>query len=94
MRKTIKKPLTDKAKELILSKLSKMADGDEEKIAILNQSIENSWQGVFPLKNQQRQTEAEPQIDYEEKRRREREACKRRDAENAALMAEQMGWNK
>lgn len=94
MRKAIKKPLTNRAGELILSKLEKMAETDEEKIAILNQSIENSWQGVFPLKNQHRQAEAEPQIDYEEKRRREREACNRRDAENAALMAEQMGWNK
>lgn len=94
MRKAIKKPLTNRAGELILSKLEKMAETDEEKIAILNQSVENSLQVVFPLKNQQRQAEAEPQIDYEEKRQREREACKRRDAENAALMAEQMGWNK
>ena len=44
--------------------------------------------------NQPDMAEAEPQIDYEEKRKREREACNRRDAENAALMAEQMGWNK
>ena len=44
--------------------------------------------------NQPDMAEEDTQIDYEEKRRREREACKRRDAENAALMAEQMGWNK
>lgn len=51
MRKKIKKPMTDKAKELILAKLNKMASSESEKIAILNQSIMNSWQGVFPLKD-------------------------------------------
>lgn len=49
MRNKIKKPLTDKAKELIKSKLSKLTNTEKEKILILEQSIENSWQGVFPL---------------------------------------------
>lgn len=51
MRNKIKKPLTEKAKELILNKLEKMSSNEENKIKILEQSIENSWQGVFPLKN-------------------------------------------
>lgn len=53
MRKKIKKPMTDKAKELLLKKLDGMASDDEEKIKILEQSIMNSWQGVFPLKQNQ-----------------------------------------
>ena len=51
MRRRIRKPLTDRAKELVLKKLDDLADTEEEKIEILNQSILNSWQGVFPLNN-------------------------------------------
>ena len=49
-RKKIKKPMTDRAVELLVDKLNKLASDDETKIAILNQSIVNGWQGVFPLK--------------------------------------------
>ena len=48
-RKKLKKPMTDYAKELLLKKLKKLAKTEKEQIAILNQSIENGWQGVFPL---------------------------------------------
>lgn len=51
-RKAMKKPLTDKARELTLSKLQELAPNDEaQKIAIINQSIQRGWQGVFPLKD-------------------------------------------
>ncbi|MDK8182079.1 hypothetical protein [Paenibacillus sp. UMB4589-SE434] len=50
-RKKIKKPMTDRAIDLLLSKLDKLATNDEEKIAILEQSILNGWQSVFPVKN-------------------------------------------
>ena len=50
MRKKMHKPLTNRAKELIVKKLEKLAPGDEEsQIAILDQSVERGWQGVFPL---------------------------------------------
>ena len=49
-RKKIKKPMTERAEELIIKKLGNLSDNEEEQIAILNQSIMNSWQGVFPLK--------------------------------------------
>lgn len=49
-RKKIKKPLTPKAEQLLLSKLNNLASDDTTKIAILEQSILNGWQGVFPLK--------------------------------------------
>ena len=51
-RKDIKKPLTERAKELILKDLEKLAPGDEKtQIAILNQSIKRGWAGVFKLKD-------------------------------------------
>lgn len=50
MRKTIKKPMTSKALELLLGNLEKLTNLEEEKIAILNQSIEHGWQTVYPLK--------------------------------------------
>lgn len=48
-RKSLKKPMTDKAITLMLNKLDKLARTDAEKIEILNQSILNGWQGIFPL---------------------------------------------
>lgn len=53
MRKSIKKPLTDRAKTMLLTELDKLTNDDNTKIAILNQSIFHNWQGVFPLKANQ-----------------------------------------
>lgn len=50
MRKSIKKALTERAFKLILNKLNKFAKNDNDKIEILNNSIMNSWQGIFELK--------------------------------------------
>lgn len=50
MRKGMKKIMTDRAMTLLINKLDKLASNDEEKIEILNQSIFNSWQGIFELK--------------------------------------------
>lgn len=49
-RKQIKKPMTDRAKQLALRKLQKMTSDIDEQIAILDQSVMNGWQGLFPLK--------------------------------------------
>lgn len=49
-RKDIKRPLTQKALELNIKKLDKLATDNDEKIDIINQSIENGWVGLFPLK--------------------------------------------
>ena len=52
MRVKLKKPMTEKAIELLKSKLEKLAPEDEQtQIEILEQSIMNNWQGVFPLKD-------------------------------------------
>ncbi len=54
MRKQIKKPMTDKAKQLLVRNLEKLAAKQSDKsgymIACLNQSILNCWQSVFELK--------------------------------------------
>ena len=54
MRKKMRKPLTVKAKQMVLKKLESMAPDEETQIAILNQSTMNSWQGIFPLQGQRR----------------------------------------
>jgi len=51
MRKKIKKPMTEYAEELIIKELDKLSNSEEIQIDILNKSIMNSWQGVFPLKD-------------------------------------------
>ena len=66
MRKKMRKPLTDRALALTLSELEKLAPGDDEKkIAILNQSIQRGWQGVFPLKDEHKQTSRFATPDYD-----------------------------
>ena len=59
MRKKIKKPLTTYAERLAVKKLIDLAGKDEQKqIAVLEQSITNSWQGLFPLKDIKQQKRA------------------------------------
>lgn len=44
------KGYTIRALELSLMNLNKLSNDDSEKIQIINQSIENTWKGFFPLK--------------------------------------------
>ena len=50
MRKAIKKPLTIRALELLIKKLQSMSTNSETQLDILNQSIMNCWQSIYPLK--------------------------------------------
>lgn len=60
MRRQIKKPMTDRAVILAMNKLKQLSsDGtgnmnQKEAVKILEQSVMNGWQGVFPLKPEQR----------------------------------------
>lgn len=56
MRNKIKKPMTDRAIELAIKKLDKMTLNNNTKIEILEQSIMNSWQDLYPLKDQNNQS--------------------------------------
>ena len=56
MRVKIKKPMTDRAIELAIKKLDKLSGGDTDTaIAILEQSVLNSWQDLYELKGNNRQ---------------------------------------
>lgn len=57
MRKQIKKPMTSKAIDLAMKKLEELSKGDNDiAVQILDQSVLNSWQGLFPLKEEKQQT--------------------------------------
>lgn len=49
MRKSIKRPMTERAKSTLLKKLQTFPR--EQWIPVLEQSIFHSWQGIFPLKD-------------------------------------------
>jgi hypothetical protein len=52
MRRKIKKPATPHAIELIKKKLVQMTQNNERDMCeLLNQSIVNSWAGIYPIKN-------------------------------------------
>ena len=51
MRKSIKKPLTERGLKGILKNLDGLSNNDLEKIEILENSIINSWAGVFEIKS-------------------------------------------
>ena len=70
-RKSVKKPMTDHAVKLLITKLNGMSNYIPEQIEILNQSIVNGWQSIFPLKENQpvkqvyhKQTKAEELDDF------------------------------
>lgn len=53
MRKKAKAQMTDRAFNMLLTELDKLAATDEIKIKVLEQSIMNNWKSVYPLKQQQ-----------------------------------------
>lgn len=59
MRKLIKKPLTNYGLMKICNRLKELSDNQNEQVEILNQSIINNWQGIFPL-NENFQPKQEP----------------------------------
>ena len=50
MRKKIRRPLTNKAEVIAINKLNDFSMDKQEQIKILEQSVFNSWQGLFELK--------------------------------------------
>lgn len=65
-RKGIKKPMTDHAVSLMVNKLNSMTLDISEQVEIINQSIMNGWQGIFPLKEQQKRPVYQKQTKAEE----------------------------
>lgn len=56
MRKRKGKPLTDRAIALAIGELEKLRAQGQDPVAVLNQSIFNSWQGLFAVKPDRGQT--------------------------------------
>lgn len=52
MRNKIRKPMTDRAKNLAVGLLAELAAAGDPPGAVLDQSTFNSWQGLFELKDQ------------------------------------------
>lgn len=66
MRTFIKSPVTEQGLKLLLNKLTKISRNDAEKIAIVNNSIENNWKGFYGLKEEtsyQKHTQPEQKYD-------------------------------
>lgn len=70
MRKKIKAPLTDRGLELAIKRAKDLGGNDPEKMkAIVEQSIRNSYRGLFPLKEETRTAASKAsadEIDWEE----------------------------
>ncbi len=65
MRTKIKKPLTARAAQMALSKLQELSKSEAEQIAIINQSVFHSWQGLFELKERPQQQNQSAGYGYE-----------------------------
>ena len=50
MRAKIRKPMTDRARELTVKKLAGLKEQGQDPAAVLDQSIECSWTTIYPLK--------------------------------------------
>lgn len=56
MRKKIRKPLTERAKQLALSTLRKLSTDEQTQIAIVNQSVLHGWQTFYALKEEKKES--------------------------------------
>lgn len=62
-RRAIRKPLSPHGLHLALQELDKLAATDDAlKVAIVNQSVLNGWQGLFPLKDNARASPESPPV--------------------------------
>ena len=57
MRNKIKKPMTDRAIDLMIRKLGRMASDPKQQIKILEQSITHCWQDIYELKEEEKPKE-------------------------------------
>ena len=68
MRKKIRKPMTERAIQIMLKKLDGLAKDETTKIAILEQSTERGWLSVYPLKKDKPSQKQPPQATNFEQR--------------------------
>ena len=66
MRKLIKAPMTDRALQILITKVNQLEPNDvSRQKRLLEQSIANNWKSVYPLKDEAPQKDA-PNFDLEE----------------------------
>lgn len=70
MRTKIRKPMTQRAKELAVGELGKLREQGHDPTAVLEQSVFHSWQGLFPLRANGEKGGANKQESLEERNRR------------------------
>lgn len=63
-RKDIKKPMNDHTIDLLIKKLEKMDPNIKNQIEILNQSMVNGWQGIFPIKSDDSKPKEKGRLDW------------------------------
>ena len=61
-RKLNKKKMTDKALELAIDKVRKLESDEDKQIKVIYQSIENGWQGLFPLKEVEKNVDGDKSL--------------------------------
>ncbi|MEG2984110.1 MAG: helix-turn-helix domain-containing protein [Peptostreptococcaceae bacterium] len=61
MRELIKSIMSERALKMLFNQLDKLADTDQAKVNILEQSIFNNWKSVYPLRRNQEQLNKEQQ---------------------------------
>lgn len=66
MRKKLKSPMTERAIQLAMGNLEKLSGGDNDTaVQILEQSIMNSWKGLFALKEEKQNGRKAGAIDWD-----------------------------
>lgn len=68
MRNKLRKPMTDRARELALKELRKLASDEVAQIAIVEQSIQNGWQSFYPLKTEKKNEKTSYFMNYNQRR--------------------------
>ena len=53
MRKTKKRPLTERALKMVLNELDKLSSDEDTRVRIVEQSVLHCWDTVYPLKTEQ-----------------------------------------
>ncbi|HUT63570.1 MAG TPA: hypothetical protein VMZ04_06405 [Anaerolineae bacterium] len=81
-RETIKKPLSEKAKELAIEKLTELRDAGNDPSKVIKQSIFSGWQGLFPLRDDIKKDEGYAADNTDEKARKINEEFRRSQEES------------
>lgn len=92
MRSMMKKPLTDYALRMRLNKLWKLGNTDEERIAIVEQSVGACWQDFYELKSDVNARKPQRQLDLSAYATKERPGSMRVEDGTTYVMQQDGSW--